>query len=161
MRFLIRQKFFSIRDGFYVKDEQGRDAYYIRGKIFSWGKQLTIFNNQGQELLLIKQRLFRIRARFDVKRGEETIAVIKRKLFPIFIKRYTIKTNDFGTLKIKGGIMAWKFSITNEAGEDLAYISKHVLNINDTYTVDISDRRFEALGLGIAIIMDVIHHRRH
>lgn len=162
MRFLVRQKYFSIRDGFYIKDEAGRDMYYVRGKIISFGKKLTLSNNAGQELLFIKQRLFRIRPRFDCFRGEEEIAVIKRNFFPLFIrKNYTVKTKDFGTLKIKGSVMAWKFSIVNEAGQDMALISKHILNINDTYTVDVYDRRFEVLALGIAIILDAIHHIKH
>ena len=31
----MSQKFFSLSDRFTIKDEQDRDAYYVKGKVFS------------------------------------------------------------------------------------------------------------------------------
>lgn len=158
MRFIVRQKYFAIRDGFYIKNEMGQDVYYVQGKLFSFGKKLYLRNAMGQELF-IKQRLFRIRPRFDFYVNDERIAVVKRRLFPIFMKRYKINTEDFGKLKIKGNIIAWKFSIESEDGV-LATVNKK-FTVNDIYEVDIFNKNFEALGLGIAVMLDAIHHKGH
>lgn len=158
MRFIVRQKFFSIRDGFYIKDEAGRDMYHVQGKLFSLGKKLYLRDLAGNELF-IKQRLFRLRARYDFLINDEVVAVVKRRWFPLFLKRYKVESDVFGDLKIKGNIMAWSFSIDTKDGHSLATVSKKILHINDTYAVDIFDKRFEMLGLGIAVMLDAVHHK--
>lgn len=117
MRFLIRQKYFSIRDGFYITDEAGRNAYFVQGKIFTLGKQLTMYDLSGREILFIKQRIFRILPTFDVYQNNEVVAKIKRILPLIFVKRYKVKSSLFGDLKIKGNVFAWNFAIVDAQGK--------------------------------------------
>lgn len=157
MRFIVRQKFFSIRDGFYIKDQSGRDVYSVKGKLWTLGKKFYLTDLAGNELF-IKQRLFRIRARYDFLINDEVVAVVKRR-FPLFMKRYKVESDVFGDLKVNGNIMAWSFSIDTKDGRSLATVSKKILHVNDTYTVDVFDRRFEMLGLGIAVMLDAVHHK--
>lgn len=157
MRYLIRQKYFSIRDGFYITDEHERNAYYVQGKFFSLAKQLTIYDLQGRELLFIKQKLFHILPNYDIFEGENLVATVKRK-FSIFTKHYNIESSIYGDMRIEGNIFAWNFSIISKEGREIARISKKVLNIRDTYTVDIFDKNFEALSLAITLIIDAVHH---
>lgn len=37
MRLYMKQRVFSLRDRFTVKDETGCDRYFIEGELFSWG----------------------------------------------------------------------------------------------------------------------------
>lgn len=161
MRFVIQQKYFSIRDGFYIRDEAGRDAYYVRGKIFTFGKQLSLADSSGREIIFIKQRLFRLLATYDILQNGEKIARIKRRFPGLFIKRYKIISDTLGDMKIKGNIVAWNFSVIDGNGQTVATISKKILRIRDTYSVDIYDRRLEPILLGIATILDAAHHRKH
>ncbi len=161
MRFLIQQKYFSIRDGFYVRDETGRNAYYVRGKIFTFGKQLSLSDSSGREILFIKQRLFRLLATYDILQNGVQIARIKRKFPGLFIKRYKIISDTFGDMKIKGNIVAWNFSIIDANDQKVAAISKKILRIRDTYTVDVYDRNIEPLVIGVSVILDAAHHRKH
>lgn len=159
MRFLIKQKYFAIRDGFYITDEGGRNAYFVQGKMFTIGKKLTIFDNAGREVLFLKQRIFRPLARFDVYQGNDVVATIKRTV-PLF-KKYKIISDKYGDLKIKGNILAWSFSIETYDGRQVAAISKKVLKIRDTYTVDVFDKRLETIVLGVSLVIDAMHHRKH
>lgn len=159
MRFLIKQKYFSIKDGFHITDINGNNAYFVQGKFFTLGKQLTMFDNAGREVLFLKQRLFRLRARFDIYINNEVVAYIKRKTF--FLKRYKIKSDVYGDLKIKGNIFAWNFSISTAEKRQVGVISKKIMKIRDTYTVDALDQRLEPLVIATALIIDAMHHPRH
>ena len=41
MRYLMRQRVFSLRDAFTIQHEDGRDAFTVDGKFWSIGHQLT------------------------------------------------------------------------------------------------------------------------
>lgn len=41
MRYLMRQKLFSLGDDFFIKDESGRDIYFVDGKAISIGYTLA------------------------------------------------------------------------------------------------------------------------
>ena len=43
MRFYMKQKVWSWREEFTIRDEQGIDRYYVRGELFSWGHKLHIY----------------------------------------------------------------------------------------------------------------------
>ncbi|MGI6133246.1 MAG: LURP-one-related/scramblase family protein [Christensenellales bacterium] len=161
MRFLIRQKYFSIRDGFYITDEAGRNAYFVQGKIFTLGKQLTMYDLSGREILFIKQRIFRILPTFDVYQNNEVVAKIKRILPLIFVKRYKVKSSLFGDLKIKGNVFAWNFAIVDAQGKEVGRVSKKVLRVRDTYAVDVYDKQLEPMVLALTIILDAVYHRHH
>ena len=41
MRYVMRQKLLSLADSFTIKDENERDAYFVKGKLFSFGDKLS------------------------------------------------------------------------------------------------------------------------
>ena len=56
MKLYIKQKVFSWKDKFFVKDEFGNDRYYVEGELFSLGKKLHIYDMNGNELAFIHQK---------------------------------------------------------------------------------------------------------
>ena len=44
MKLYIKQKVFSIKDKFTIKDEEGNDKYFVEGKILSLGKKFHVYN---------------------------------------------------------------------------------------------------------------------
>ena len=160
MRYILRQKYFTIRDGFTVTNEYGQGVFRVEGKLISLGKKFRLYDMGGRELFYIKQRLFRWFKRYDFIQNGERVALIKRKP-AIFCKRFKIKTDDGEILRVKGAWHSFSFHIVDENDNELAYISKKVLKIADTYTVDVQDQRRTPLIMAIAIVMDAIYHRRH
>ena len=57
MRYMMKQKLFCWGDDFTIKDEAGTDRFFVDGKAFSLGKQLSFQDMQGQELAFIRQKL--------------------------------------------------------------------------------------------------------
>jgi len=41
MRYVMKQKFFCWGDDFTIKDESGQDRFFVDGKVFSLGDQLS------------------------------------------------------------------------------------------------------------------------
>lgn len=156
-RYLLRQKFFKLTDHFDIKDDSGRVRFVVRGKFFTIGKKLWIDSPNGQELLFVKQRLFSMLARFDLYQGENYVGKIKRRL-SIFTKRLKIESS-FGNFKVKGNVFAWDFKITDESDNLVANISKSILKIADTYTVDAYSN--DLLVMAVAVTLDSIFHPKH
>ncbi len=159
MRFVVQQKFFSIRDGFHITNEMGQDVYFVQGKIFTLGKQFTMYDSSNREVLFIKQRLFRLFATYDVYQGGNAVARIKRKFPLILAKRYKVTSDTFGSLRIKGNVFAFNFAIVDDQNREVARVSKKLLKIRDTYTIDVYDDNLEEIVLALTIIIDAVHHK--
>ena len=78
MKLYIKQKVFSFRDRFTVKDEHGIDMFQIMGEIFSFGKVLHICDMNECRLLTIRQKLFTLMPRFEIERDGNVIAEIAK-----------------------------------------------------------------------------------
>ena len=50
MKLYIKQKVFTIKDKFTVKDEAGNDKYFVEGKLLSLGKKFYIHNMEKEEV---------------------------------------------------------------------------------------------------------------
>lgn len=153
-RYILQQKFFTIKDRYDVTDERGQVRFSIRGKFFSIGKKFWLSDPYGRDIYFVKQRLFRLLARYDVIQGDNTVGKIKKRL-SLFSKRLKV-TSDYGTYKVKGNIFAWDFKITDEAGNLVGNVSKSILRIADKYTVDIYNN--DPFILAVAVSLDSIYH---
>jgi len=159
-RFHLKQKYFAIRDGFYVKDDHGNDVFFVQGKIFTLAKKLYLYDTNGQEIYLVKGRLFRLFPRYDIMRGEELVAKIKRTLPIVLFKRYKVTSEKFGNFVVRSGAFAFHFNVFQD-GQKVCEISKKILKIADTYTVDVQNPRMAPFMIAIALMIDARHHRRH
>lgn len=57
MRYLMKQKLFSLGGTFYIKNERDQDIFLVEGASFSFGHQLTFRDMSGNELAFIRQKL--------------------------------------------------------------------------------------------------------
>src|SRR6185437_9432720 len=89
MRYVMSQKFFSLADSFTIKDENEHDAYLVKGKVFSFGDKLSFQDTEGNELVYIDQRLLNWSPTYELWRGADLLAVVKRQLFSFIHHRFT------------------------------------------------------------------------
>lgn len=156
MRFLVRQKYFTVRDKFYIEDANGAPRYMVKGKLISFSKKFSVCAPNEREIYFIKQRLFRLFPTFDILSNGQEVARYRGKL-SFFTKRAKL-TSPFGDYKIAGSPWAWDFQVKAN-GAPVMSISKKILRIADTYTVDINNAD-EPLMLSVAIIIDAIYHKK-
>ena len=83
MKLYMKQKVFSLKDRFNIKDINGEDRYCVEGEIFSWGHKLHVYNANMQEIAFIKQKLLTWLPKFEVYINE-ILAVEVVKEFTFF-----------------------------------------------------------------------------
>ena len=62
----MNQKWLSWGDDYVVRDQAGRDAFFVDGKAWSWGSKLSFQNMQGRELAFISQKVFSWGPTFEI-----------------------------------------------------------------------------------------------
>src|SRR3974377_728688 len=77
-RYVMKQKVFTLGDKFTIRNEQGEDAFFVDGQVFSIGHKLSFEDAQGKELMFIRQKVFSLGPTYEIYRGEEHVATIKK-----------------------------------------------------------------------------------
>jgi len=86
----MQQKFIALGDDFTIRDETGRDAYFVDGKAFSIGDKLSFQDMAGNELAFISQTVLAVGRTYEISRAGEIVAVVKKSLFSPFHHRFTV-----------------------------------------------------------------------
>lgn len=160
MRYIMRQKVFTLADDFQIKDEQGRDAFRVSGKLFSVARQLSFQDAEGNPLLEIRQKLLSWGPTYEIAEGDRSVAVVKKELFNVFGYKFSIDLAGADPLQATGDFLNHEYAIFRD-GEPIATISKQWFALSDTYGVDIADGGQDILLLAITVVIDMICHPDH
>lgn len=155
MRYVIRQKFFTLGDSFSVKNESGNDVFMVRRQLLSFGKKLRIFDLSGNELCYIEQSLFRFMPEYNIYISGQHIANVKKKF--TFFKNDFVITGIGNQYSIDGDFFAYEFDIYKN-GSTIARISKKFFSFTDTYGVAVDDGEDQVTTLALAIVIDMVCH---
>lgn len=154
MKYLIKQKVFSLKDKFDVIDESERVQFKVEGKMFSLKNKLTLMSPEGATLFYAERKLFTFMPEYRIysPHGEE-LAIVKRK-FKLFQQSYDVfeANND---IKVEGNFIGHSFQI-HKNGSMAASIEKKWFSFGDTYMIDIQDEASSTLYLFIVIIIDQV-----
>jgi uncharacterized protein YxjI len=157
MRFLMKERLLSWGDDFYIKDENDRDVFFVDGKAFSIGDQLSFQDLQGNELAYIKQKLIALGPTFEIYRDGRLVAVVKKKLFSFLRHVFTVDVPGPNDLVAEGDFWDHEYSF-NRAGRVVAQVSKRWFAWSDTYGVEIADDEDAVLVLASAVVIDQVCH---
>ena len=151
MRLYIKQKVFSFKDRFTVKDAAGEDRYFVEGKLISLGKKLTITDAAGNEVAFVRQKVLTLLPKFFVEINGEEVAQIKKKL--TFLKpKYEVEGLDWS---VDGDFFSHDYTIS-ENENVIASIHKRWMAWGDTFELDISDNADEVLALAVILAIDAV-----
>jgi len=156
-RYQMREHLFSFGDDFTVKDESGRDVFYIDGKALSIGDKLIFNDMQGRELARIRERLLSIGKTYDISLADGGTATIHKHLFTLFRAAFSIDVPGPGDLEAKGSFLDHDYSF-ERAGRTVATVSKKWFSIRDSYGIDISPGENDVLIIASAIVIDLCSH---
>ena len=157
MRYLMRERILSWGDDFTIKDEAGREAFYVDGKVFSFGDKLSFRDRDGQEVALIDQKLLSFGPQYEIARGGTTVAVVKKHLFTLFRARFTVDVPGPDDLEAKGNFLEHEYVFQRD-GRDIARISKKWLSLSDSYAIDINEGEDDVVILAAAVVIDLVSH---
>lgn len=151
MKLYIKQKVFSWNDRFTVKDEFEQDKYYVEGEIFTLGKKLHVTDRIGREAAFIKQKVWSFLPRFYVYINDVQIAEIVKE-FTFFVPKYTAEGLGWD---IEGSIMEHNYTVSRN-GIPIATISKAWFTWGDSYEIDIANPADEIPVLAVVLAIDCV-----
>jgi len=157
MRYVMSQKFFSLADSFSIKDENEQDVYLVKGKIFSFGDKLSFQDPEGNELVYIDQRLLNWGPTYELWRGADLLAVVKRELFSFIHHRFTVDVPGPDDLEAEGDFFDHEYTFTR-GDRVVATVSKKWFSWTDTYGIDVAEGEDPVLILASAVVVDMVCH---
>jgi uncharacterized protein YxjI len=157
MRYLMREKILSWGDDFTIRDEAGRDVYYVDGKAFGIGKQLSFQDMEGRELAYIRQRLLAWGPTYEIERGGQVVAVVKKRLVTLFQCRFTVDVPGPDDLEANGDLLDHEYAFSRHEHE-VAWVSKRWFAWSDTYGVEIAPGEDDVVILAAAVVVDLACH---
>ena len=157
MRYVMRQKFFALGDDFQIRDEAGREAFYVDGRALSFGDKLSVRDAAGTELAFISQRLMAWGPTYEIWRHGALAAVVKKKLFSFFHHRFTVDVPGPDDLEAEGDFTDHEYEF-RRGGRVVAVVSKRWFSWTDTYGIDIDDGEDDVLVLASAVVVDLACH---
>lgn len=162
MEFILRRNIIKfIRDKYAITDNAGNECFYVESEI-NVVKRLLLEDLNGNPLILMKKRYFRMFARWDVKNANgDTLFIIKRKRIPLVKKFRIINVSEENPAKyeVNGKVLAWNIKITRDE-QIIATIKTSLVKIANTYSVDITEEKETLRCLAIAIVIDAVCHPR-
>ncbi len=158
-RYQMKEKWISWGDDYVVRDEQGREVFFIDGKAWSLGSKLSFQDMQGNELAFISQKLLAWGPTFEISRGGKVVAVVKKSLFTLFRAVFTIDVPGPNGLTAEGNF--WNHEYTFSRGARIvARVSKAYFSLSDSYGIDISDGEDDILIIASAVVIDQCMHEK-
>jgi uncharacterized protein YxjI len=159
MKFHIKERAWTIREEFLVRDKDGQTAFKVKGKFFHIGDNLLVIDqNSHTEVAHIKQKVIALTPHYEIYQNGAHWASLHEKLLHIFGERFKITLENGETYHIQGNIWNWDFTVSNSQGDLLAQISKKISLFEDSYGVDIAQNVDVPLMIALAIAIEMIRH---
>ena len=149
MKLRFKQRFFSWFDSYDIYNEGGETVYTVKGQL-SWGHLLKIYDAQGYEVGMVKQRVLTWLPKFELYCGAQYMGCISKE-FTLFSHKYDI---DFNGWHIDGDWLGWDYSVLDSTGRIVAQISKELWNWTDTYVIDVHEPSDALCALMLVLAID-------
>jgi uncharacterized protein YxjI len=158
-RYLMRQRFVSIGDDFWIENEAGVNVFRVNGKALRVRQTVLFEDADGNELAKIHECMLHIQNTMEVEgpNGEQ-LAVVKKALLTPLRDRFTVKIKNGPDLEVQGNILDHEYTIG--AGRDkVAEISKKWFRLRDSYGVAIAPGQDDIIILAATVAIDEMSHK--
>ena len=158
MELAIKNKWITLGGSSTVKDLEGKDVLFVKGRIFSFTRKKFIQDMEGNLKFIVRNKFWRLfqRKAFVENANGEIIATIRRKIFSLHDHYYVY--SNLGDLQIRGNILAFNYHITLD-GKEIGHISRKI-SLRDSYVLSIDDSYDYITFVALVIAIDNITDRR-
>lgn len=134
MKLFFKQRLFSWFDSYDIYDEFGNTAFSVKGQL-SWGHKLVVYDNYGNEVGTVVEEVLTFLPKFEIYIHGSYVGCISKE-FSLLKPRYNI---DFNGWHIDGSLFEWDYTIRNQMGMPVVYISKEIFHLTDTYVINVQN----------------------
>ena len=153
MKLTMKQKVFSLKERFFIYDENGHDVYQVVGKILSLGHKLTILDRDDQEVGYIHQKLLSLTPKYFIQLpGQEEVEL--KGHVSLLRDHYTLKAPG-GDWEIRGDFLSHEYEMI-QRGQVVASVTRKFFSWGDTDLLDISPVASPLLALSVMLAIDCV-----
>lgn len=152
--YFVKQKVWAVPDKFIIKNEYEEPVFYVKGKLFTFGKRLSFRDLEGNELVGIKQKVISLLPRYRIYRDNKLYASVKKKL-TLLKDKYIIDVPGPDDYLVAGNIFKTDYVIKRR-GQNVAFITKKLCSIPDIYRVEIAAGEDDILLLAFTLVVDMV-----
>ena len=149
MKLLFKQRFFSWFDSYDIYDESGNTMFVVKGEL-AWGHLLRIYDANGYEAGCVREKVFTLLPKFEMYIGDRYAGCISKE-FTFLKPKFNI---DYNGWHVDGDWFEWDYTILNSAGQEIATVSKQLLNWTDTYVIDVHNAKDALCALMLVLAID-------
>ncbi len=158
MRYTIREKFFRLGEDSTILNEAGQPVFEVDGKVLTLHDRLIVRDLAGNEVVNVHRRLLTLRPTYEITRGTETLATLRKHFFSPFVDRFTVDIPGPDDLEMTGSLFEHEYTISR-GGQVVAVVSKRWFSVTETYGVDIAPGQDDPLILACVLALDLAEDR--
>jgi uncharacterized protein YxjI len=156
MKFLMRERMFSIGDDYWIEDENGDRAFLVDGKALRLRQTFELKDAAGETLAVIKKKVISVRDTMIVERDGDTVAKVHKKLFSPLRHKMVIELDGGQEWTANGDIIEKNYEIEGEEGT-IARTSRKWFRIRESYGIEI-DHPDVPLVIAVAVAVEELAH---
>ena len=153
MRYQLSSKILSLASNYQILNEKDEVAFTLKGKILSFGHDLTMETADGVEVARIKQEILNFLPTFQLHLGEKHYATIARK-FSWFKKTFLLDVPGPNDYEIEGSFWNYEYEFRRESGI-VANVSRKLFSLSGIYGVDIVKGEDDVAILAAVVVIDL------
>jgi uncharacterized protein YxjI len=158
MKYVVKQQLFCLGDDFAIKDESGREAYYVDGRAFTLLRQkLAFLDANKREVAFIREKLIALTPSYEILKGDEVAAVVKKDFINLFRVGFTVDVPGPDDLEATGSLLDHEYTF-RRGSRVVAQVSKKWFSLMDTYGVEVAPGEDDVLILASTVVIDMICH---
>jgi uncharacterized protein YxjI len=159
MQYVMKEKWLALGNDFAITDAGGREVYYVDGRAFSLGDKLSFQDASRREVAFIRQRLLSWGPTYEISRGDEVVATVKKKLFTLLRHRFFVDVPGPNDLEAKGDFFDHEYEFVRQ-DRVVATVSKRWISLTDSYGIDVSAGMDDVLILACVVVIDLCCHEK-
>lgn len=158
MRFILKERIFSLRESYYIRNEQGERVLEVTGRFIGWRDKLTLRDLQGNTVATLTEKKLALRPVYTIARPGQPDAKVKKNFVNILREGFTVHLEGSSSdLYIQGNLLEHNYTMTRDDVQ-VAQVSKKWISLRDSYVVEIAEGEDPVLLLACAIVVDRITH---
>ena len=152
MKFMMRERMFSIGEDFWIEDDDGQRAFLVDGKALRLRQTFELKDPGGEVLTVIKKKIVSVRDTMLVERDGDVVAKVHKKLFSPLRHKMVIELADGQEWTASGDIIEKNYEIEGDDGV-VARTSRKWFRIRDTYGIEV-DHPDVPLVISVAVAVE-------
>ena len=165
MKYIIKNKIFSIGGGSTVTDESGNDLYYVKGKLFTFTKKKYIRTLDKEVLYTVRNKFFFLllpKVYLMDASGKEILLIKKKSIFS-FRQNFEIITLDSSAghnYSIQGDYIGRHYDILDN-GIPVAHVRRNFNLIKDSFWLETDMTENAPFYIAFVIALDNYYDKVH